>query len=57
MELVRRLFDGTGSPAEVVLRWAAVATLPAFLVDTYLVKKLRREYVVVGGHPVERGVD
>ncbi|MCQ8208784.1 hypothetical protein NPS74_13940, partial [Cutibacterium acnes subsp. acnes] len=38
VELVRRLFDGTGSPAEVVLRWAVVATLPAFLVDTYLVK-------------------
>ncbi|MBW4960113.1 hypothetical protein KZW07_31495, partial [Klebsiella pneumoniae] len=29
VELVRRLFDGTGSPAGVVLRWAVVATLPA----------------------------
>ena len=38
VELVRRLLDGTCPPAEVVLRWAVVATLPAFLLDTYLVK-------------------
>ncbi|EFS92104.1 hypothetical protein HMPREF9607_01732 [Cutibacterium modestum HL044PA1] len=38
VELVRHLLDGICSSAEVVLRWAVVATLPAFLLDTYLIK-------------------